>query len=311
MDVFYAHRIFSKEVTPAKAEALGKRIAIVSMLASAILAALKITIGLITRSTALTSDGFESAGDVFASGIVYIGFHLASKPPDEDHPYGHGRFETLAGLLVGILLTTTGVGICLKSLDRINEVHPIPALFALWPLVFSIATKSVLATVKMRIGRRISSDSLQADSWNDALDILSGTVALVAVSLAIWNPDRFSKADHIGGFIVGLLVVYLGIRVMRETVLSLLDTMPEGHLMDEIRAAALSVPGAMGVEKCFARKTGLRYHVDLHLEVDPDLSVRDSHEIATQVRIAIKEGLPWVADVLVHVEPYAPATINS
>jgi cation diffusion facilitator family transporter len=309
------------------AETTGRRLAILSMAVSAMLAGLKISIGWIANSTAVVSDGFESAGDVLASGIVFIGFLLASRPADDDHPYGHGRFETLAGLAVGMLLTATGVGICIKSLDRIDEVHSIPGAYAIWPLLLSIGAKGILSVVKMRAGRRIGSHSLEADAWNDRLDILSGVVALIAVSLAVWKPDTLSRADHFGGFAVGLLVIYLGLRVVRETVLSLMDTMPDDGAMQDIRRSALAEPGALAVEKCFARKTGLRFHVDLHLEVDPNLTVRASHDIAHRVRLRIRDQLPWVADVLVHVEPFqppdpappsrgdaspqAPATINS
>jgi cation diffusion facilitator family transporter len=129
--------------------------------------------------------------------------------------------------------------------------------------------------------------------------------ALAAVSLAIVAPHRFSSADHWGAFAVGLIVVFTGLRVTRDTALQLMDTMPDKESMAHVRNAALTVPGVRGVEKCYARKTGLQYHVDLHLEVDPEITVRQSHEIATEVRIVIKETLPWVADVLVHVEPCA------
>jgi cation diffusion facilitator family transporter len=132
----------------------------------------------------------------------------------------------------------------------------------------------------------------------------SGMVALIAVGLAVFIPGM-NAADHWGGFAVGLFVIFFGLRVVRETALQLMDTMPEGDRMDEIRAVALRVPGALGIEKCFARKTGLRYHVDLHLEVDPNLTVRASHEIATAVRTALRKDVDWVEDVLVHVEPHS------
>ena len=130
-----------------------------------------------------------------------------------------------------------------------------------------------------------------------------GAAALAAVGLALSDPLRFRDADRYGGIAVGLMVVFTGVRVSRDTALQLIDTMPDPQRMDEIRAAAAGVAGVHGVEKCFARKTGLRYHVDLHLEVDPDMSVRRSHEIAHNVQLRIKEKLDWVADVLVHVEP--------
>jgi cation diffusion facilitator family transporter len=135
------------------------------------------------------------------------------------------------------------------------------------------------------------------------MDILSALAALAAVGLTLSDPIRFLDADRFGGIAVGLIVVFAGVRVARDTALQLIDTMPDPQRMDEIRAAAATVVGVRGVEKCFARRTGLRYHVDLHLEVDPDMTVRSSHEIAHNVQLRIKEKLDWVADVLVHVEP--------
>ncbi len=164
-----------------------------------------------------------------------------------------------------------------------------------------------MSASKRRYARKIGSAALIADAWNDTVDILSGAVALTGVALAVSNPKSFAAADHYGGAGVGLIVIFLGIRVVRDTTLLLMDTMPDAQSMDQVRKVALSVPGAMGIEKCFARKTGLKWHVDLHLEVDPEMSVRQSHEIATEVRIQIKETLDWVADVLVHVEPYQAA----
>ncbi|MEK7407615.1 MAG: cation diffusion facilitator family transporter [Acidobacteriota bacterium] len=281
----------------------GKLIATISVAASAVLAAVKIIVGWMAGSTSVVADGFESASDVVASAIVFFGLAMAGRPADEDHPYGHGRFEMLSGLTVGFVLAAAGLGICVNSLRRLQEVHTPPALYGLWPLLGSIAAKVALSTVKFRVGRRIQSGALVADAWNDAVDILSGTVALAALGLTLYDPSRFLAADHYGGFAVGAIVISVALRVVRDTSLQLIDTMPPAEFVTPIREAAMTVPGVRGVEKCYARKTGLQYHVDLHLEVDPRLTVRDSHDIATQARIRIKETLDWVADVLVHVEP--------
>jgi cation diffusion facilitator family transporter len=283
----------------------GRRIALASVATSAALAVAKILIGWMAGSTSVVADGFESASDVVASAVVLFGLAVAARPPDDQHPYGHGRFEMLTGLGLGFLLAVVGLAISVKSLLRVGEVHQPPAAYGLWPLLASVAAKSALSTVKLRYGRRIQSAALVADAWNDTVDILSGTVALAALGLTLYDPSRFLAFDHYGGFAVGLIVIFLGLRVVRETSLQLMDTMPAVELMDAIREAARDVPGVRGVEKCYARKTGLQYHVDLHLELDPELTVRASHEIATQVRFRIKERLDWVADVMVHVEPYA------
>jgi cation diffusion facilitator family transporter len=279
---------------------IGQRVAIAGMIVSGALAAIKITAGLMGHSTAVVADGLESAGDVFASGIVLLGLTLAAIPPDWDHPYGHGRLETLTGLFVGFMLVAAGVAIATHALLHVGAVHPPPAAYVVWPLVLSAVVKGVLSGVKFHYGRKIRSAGLTADAWNDCVDILS---ASVAVSSSILAPHRFLSADHWGAFAVGLIVIFTGSRVIRDTSLQLMDTMPDSQTMAHLREVASTVPGVRGVEKCYARKTGLQYHVDLHLEVDPEITVRESHEIATQVRIVIKETLPWVADVLVHVEP--------
>jgi cation diffusion facilitator family transporter len=281
----------------------GQRIALAGMVISAALAVAKITAGLAGHSTAVIADGLESAGDVFSSGFVLLGLTLAAKPPDENHPYGHGRVEILTGLLIGLILSAGGALISYGSYERLGRKHEPLSPYVIWPLVASLVLKTLMALFKFRHGRKSGSASLKADAWNDAMDSLSAITALTAVGLALWQPARFADADRYGGFFVGLIVIFAGVRIVEDTALQLMDTMPDDHKMERIRNAAHTVPGVRGVEKCFARKTGMRYHVDLHLEVDPDMTVRQSHEIAHEVRQRILEKLDWVADVLVHVEP--------
>lgn len=282
---------------------IGQRVAVVGMAVSAALAVAKIAAGLAGHSTAAVSDGCESAGDVFASGFVLLGLTLAAKPADEEHPYGHGRIETLAGLLIGLALTAAGVLISVASFEHLGQPHLPLASFVIWPLAASAVAKAGLASFKFRYGHKLRSAALSADAWNDTMDIVSALAALSAVGLTLADPVRFLNADRYGGIAVGLIVVSTGVRVARDTAMQLIDTMPDAQRMDEIRAAAATVAGVRGVEKCFARKTGLRYHVDLHLEVDPEMTVRQSHELAHRVQQRILGTLDWVAGVLVHVEP--------
>ena len=282
---------------------IGQKVALASIAVSSVLAVVKIVTGLLAGSTSVVADGLESAGDVLASGLVFLGLTLAAKPADSDHPYGHGRAETLTGLLVGLMLLGTGFAISFHAMTLVGEPHAPPAAYAIWPLIASIAIKSVLSGTKYRIGKAIGSAALAADAWNDAVDIVSGLAALSAVGLTLYDPQRFLAADVYGGFAVGLIVIFTGIRVSRDTGLQLMDTMPNQRMMQTIRDVAQKVSGVEGVEKCFARKTGLQYHVDLHLEVDPDITVRSSHDIAERVRQRIRNDVDWVADVLVHVEP--------
>jgi cation diffusion facilitator family transporter len=274
------------------------------MVVSAVLALAKITVGMRAHSTAVVSDGFESAGDVLASGLVLFGLVLAARPPDAEHPYGHGRLETLSAMVVGIMLVISGSLISGRAVERVGRPEPSPEAYALWPVAASVVIKIVLSATKHRYARKTRSSALKADAWNDGVDVLSGLTALSGLGLTLLDPKNFAAADHLGGAVVGVIVIFLGVRVVRDTTLLLMDTMPDAELMDRIRKVALTVPGAKGIEKCYARKTGLKWHVDLHLEVDPGMSVLQSHELATQVRIRVKETLDFVADVLVHVEPY-------
>jgi cation diffusion facilitator family transporter len=182
-------------------------------------------------------------------------------------------------------------------------VHPPPGIAAVVALLVAIVLRATMSTVKFRVGRRLRSSALIADAWNDAVDILSAAAALTAVALATYDPVRFLAADHYGGFVVGIVVVVTGIRVVRDASLELVDTMPPTDFTEAISSVARTVPGVEDIDKVFARKTGLRYHVDLHVHVDPSLTVAASHAIGGHVRATLKEELPWVADVLVHVEP--------
>ena len=284
-------------------EALARRVAMVGIVANVFLSVGNMTVGLLEHSTSVFAAGAEFGADVVAAALVYMGLKVASKPADHNHPYGHGRAETLTGLLVGIILVLAGIGICWHSLRNYGLQHPPPSVSAVWPLLTAMMVKSVLMTAKFRTGRRIRSMALVSDGWNDAVDILSGGAALTALGLTLYIPEKFLAADHFGGFAVGLIVVAIGLRVGRNTSLELMDTMPPPELMSAIRTAALRVEGAIAVEKCWARKTGFQYHVDLHLEVDPRMSVAESHGVAERVRHQIRRDVPGVADVLVHVEP--------
>lgn len=280
-----------------------RRVALAGIGVSVLLATTNIVVGYLARSTAVVATGVEFAGDVLAASLVLVGMRVAARPADDNHPYGHGRFETLSAFLVGVILVSGGAMICYHALDGIGTRHAPPGPSAAAALIMAIVLRGLMATLKFRTGRRLRSSALLADAWNDAVDILSALAALTAVGLASWDPDRFLTADHYGGFVVGIVVVLTGLRVGRDASLELVDTMPSAELTGEILQIARTVPGVIDIDKVFARKTGLRYHLDLHIEVDGSLTVAASHAIAGHVRATLKRDLPWVADVLVHVEP--------
>ena len=272
------------------------------IVASLVLSVVNIIVGLQASSRSVLATGIEFAGDVLASSLVLISVIVASRPADDQHPYGHGRVETLSAFVLGMMLIIAGAGVSWTSLQGMAERHSAPGPMAIVALVCAIAVRATMATIKFRVGRRESSAALLADAWNDSVDIVAATTALVAVGLAMYD-QRFLAADHYGGFAVGVIVVITGLRVLRDASLELMDTMPAREKIDEIRRVAMEVDGVWGVDKTYARKTGFTYHVDLHIEVDPSLTVAASHQIAGHVRSLVRTRLTWVADVLVHVEP--------
>lgn len=259
-----------------------------------------ILVGIQAHSTAVLATGFEFAGDVLAATIVFIGMGVAARPADHNHPYGHGRFETLSAFVVGMILVTGGSMISYQSIQNIGVRTEPPGLSAVGALCAAIVLRGVMSSIKFRVARRIRSSALAADAWNDAVDIFSALAALAGVAFARMG---YLSADHYGGFVVGLVVVVTGLRVVRHASLELADTMPPAELTEQIQRVARTVDGVKGIDKVLARKTGLQYHIDLHIEVDPELTVAASHGIAGHVRFKLKNELAWVADVLVHVEP--------
>jgi cation diffusion facilitator family transporter len=283
---------------------LAKRVTAIGMLVSALLASAKLLVGWLAHSTAVFADGLENTGDLFGSGLVLYALFVASKPPDKEHPYGHGRSETIAGLGVGFLLASSGLVICYESVRRLHSVTESPQVFAIWPMVVSIVVKGGLSLGKFVYGKRLGSAALQADASHDGIEIVSGLVAILALGLTLYDPEHFAAADHWGGFVVGLIVLLTAFHVVHDTSQELMDAMPADERIQQIRRIALGVPGVADVEKTYARKIGLQYHVELHLEVDPKMTVQDSHDLATTARFLIREKLDWVADVVVHIEPF-------
>ncbi len=281
----------------------GQRVALIGVVISAFLALFKILTGAVSGSSALLADGFESAGDVLASGLVWLGLTYAAKPADDNHPYGHGRAETISGLVVGLLLLCGGLAIAVEGFVNAGPANRVPARYAVWPLVISVGIKLWMMRLKYTTAKRIGSAALMADAMNDSVDTFSGFIALSALSLTLYDPAHFLHFDHYGACAVGVIMIVAGVRATLRTGQDLMDTMPESDLLNDIREVARAVPGVDGVEKVFARKTGLRHHVDLHLEVDPGMTVRASHYLGHRVEEAILERMRSIADVLVHIEP--------
>jgi cation diffusion facilitator family transporter len=283
---------------------LGQRLAVIGLVVSAGLAFIKLTGGIFTGSTSLSADGLESASDVLASAIIWGGMAIARRPADDRFPYGYGRAESLAGKTVGTILLMSAVLLATHSSHRLMQPAISLPMWILWPLGASFILKGVLAVAKFRTGKRIRSSALIADSGNDAVDMVSAVVAAGAITLNLIDHERFAYADPVGGLGVSIIIFIMGLGIFRRTSQELMDIMPEPGLVNDVRKVASSIEGVLAVEKCFGRKSGTLFFFDLHIEVDPAMTVHDAHEVAHQVKDTILADCPFVKDVLVHVEPF-------
>jgi len=272
-----------------------------------VLAMVKIASGILGNSYALIADGVESTLDIFGSLLVWAGLRLAALPPDDTHPYGHGKAETLAAIAVGVLLLGTSVLLAIQSIREILTPHHAPAPFTLAILVGVIIIKELLFRKVLRHSNELGSMALESDAWHHRSDAITSVAAFLGITVALVGGPGFEAADDYGALIACAVIAFNGIRVLGPALNEAMDTDPGTHIHDAVRTAAATVAGVEGIEKCKIRKMGVEFYVDLHVFVQGDLPVRDGHTIAHAVKDAIRERMPSVADVLVHIEPFIDA----
>lgn len=279
------------------------RSTLVGMSANLILALAKCTAGLTGHSFALVADGLESLSDVMSGLVVYFGLKIAIKPPDDDHPYGHGKAEPLAGLVVGIFLVAAALAIMVESIHEIRTPHKLPAPYTLVVLAGVLLIKGLLSRYVHRIGEQIGSTAVHVDAWHHLSDAITSAFAFVGISVALIGGAGWESADDWAALCASLVILYNAWHQMRPAILELADIAPNPSVEQTVRRVAGSVPGVLGLDKCFVRKMGFSFYVDLHVIVSGSLSVREGHAIAHAVESAVLEQMRQVAEVLVHVEP--------
>lgn len=278
------------------------RIAAAGLSVNIAFAAAKLIAGIVGHSNALIADAVESLADVLGSVIVVGGIRFAARPPDENHPYGHGKGEALAGLVVAVLLVAAGAAVAVQSIHALLAPAVTPAAWTLLVLVVVIGVKETMFQVARRRALKSASSALLVDAWHHRADAITSVAALVGIALALYAGPAFDHADAWAALAAAGVIIVNGLLLLREPVHELTDAAPD-TLIDDVRRAASGVPGVRLVEKVLARKSGSRYLVDMHLHVDGSLSVREAHAIGGRAKAAIRASLPSVADVLVHVEP--------
>lgn len=288
------------------AAARGIRIILWSVLLNAVLAAVKICAGVLGQAYALVADGVESLADVVSSLVVSSGLRIAAIPPDENHPFGHGKAESLSAMVASIALLATGAGIAIQSIRALlNPPATPPAIYTLVVLVCVIATKEVMFRIVDRMGRRIGSQALLSEAWHHRSDAITSLAAFIGITVAIVGGPRYVRGDAWAALFACVVIVGNGVRLLRRALDDVMDSAPPPEIDEQIRRIAASVRDVVAIEKCRVRRSGLSLLVDIHVEVDGDLTVRRGHEIAHEVKQSLVDADLSILDATVHIEPAA------
>lgn len=286
----------------------GIRSSQLGLVVNAGLAMIKLVAGVVGNAYALVADAVESTVDIFSSLIVWGGLHVASQPADEEHPYGHGKAEPLAGVVVALMLLGAAIGIAVQAWRGIQTPHTVPAPWTLAVLVGVVGIKFFLARHVTAVGEGLGSTAVKADAWHHMSDAVTSAAAFIGIGIALvgahMNADqRWAAADDWAALFASGVIGVNGLRLMRPALHDLMDRAPGDEIAGPVRHAAEAVSGVRAVEKLFLRKSGLTYFVDIHVEADPEMPLREAHVLSGRVKSAIRESVPQVNGVLVHMEP--------
>jgi cation diffusion facilitator family transporter len=287
----------------------GMRISLIGLLVNAALAIVKLVAGLLGHSYALVADAVESMADIFGSLVVWSGLRIGALPADREHPYGHGKAEPLAALIVALLLVAAAIGIAVQAVREILSPHYMPAAYTLWVLLSVVAVKEGLFRIVRRVAGEVKSSAVLLDAWHHRSDAITSAAAAVGISIALIGGQPYAPADDWAALFASGVILFNAYRLSKPPLQELMDAEPS-EIIQQVRTVASAVPGVAGVEKVFARKSGMRYWVDMHVEVDPEISVRRAHGIAHQVKDAVRAQVPTVTDVLIHIEPHGQAALD-
>jgi cation diffusion facilitator family transporter len=286
----------------------GMRLVIFGIFVNGGLALVKAVAGVVGNTYALVADAIESLSDVITSVIVWWGLCIAAQPPDDDHPYGHGKAEPLATVVVAVALFGAGIAIAYQSVREILVPHKMPAPFTLVVLVVVVVVKEALFRRVLRAGQEADSTAVQGDAWHHRSDAITSAAAFVGIAVAILG-DRYiggpnwSSADDWAALLAAGLIGFNAWNLLRPALAELTDATPDQAIIDEVRRIARTVPGVVDLHHTNVRKMGFEYYVDLDVIVDRDIAVWQGHDIAHLVQDAIRKANPRIPRVLVHVEP--------
>jgi len=276
---------------------------IFSIIGNILFAGIKFVAGVLGNSYALIADAIESSADVLSSVLVLIGLKYSTKPADENHPYGHGRFEIVSTFAVIGFLVISATIIAYESIVNIRTSHESPKVFTLYILGGIILFKELSYQYVIQKSKETNSSSLKADAWHHRSDAITSVMAFIGISIAVFMGKGYESADDWAALIASGIIIYNAYKIFRPVLQEISDEQIYDDLIEQIREISLTVNGVVDTEKCHVRKMGMVYYVDLHMIVDGNISVIEGHQIAHNLKDEIQRKIPEIADVLVHTEP--------
>ena len=282
---------------------IAQKTIIFSAISNFLLAVVKGTAGVLGNSYALIADAIESTVDVFSSILILVGLQYAHKPADENHPYGHGKIEPLLTFLVVLFLIISAGIIAYGSVQNILHPGPAPKTWTLWVLAVIILWKEGCFQWVRQKSKTTHSTILLAEAWHHRSDAITSLLAFVGIVAALLLGEGYEMMDDYAALLAAVVIVYNSILLLRPAVGEIMDEHRYDDLIEEIKCAALKVKGVVDTEKCFVRKAGMKYQVDLHLIVNGDITVRAGHDIAHDLQDYLHELFPHIGSIIIHVEP--------
>ena len=274
-----------------------------SIISNALLATIKWTAGYFGNSYALIADAIESTTDIFSSALVLFGIKYSSKPADKNHPYGHGRIEPLVTFAVVGFLIISSIIIAHQAIINIKTPHELPKAYTLIILAGIILWKEISYRIVIRKSKETKSSSLKADAWHHRSDAITSVAAFIGISIALIMGKGYESADDWAALFSAGFILYNCYLIFRPALGEVMDEHTHDDIIAKIKEYSLGVEGVIDTEKCLIRKTGMKYHVDLHITVKGDISVKDGHFISHNLKDKLKTEMPEISNILIHIEP--------
>lgn len=298
----------SKDIHPS---VKGMRTTALGIAISIVLVFVKFISGYVGHSYALIADGSETAADVLSSALLWIGLRISLKPADKEHPYGHGKAEPLAAVVISLFLLATAIWIAWNAIIFIRTPHHLPKKFTLAVLLVVILIKECMFRYVLKVGREINSQAVKSDAYHHRSDAITSVAAFIGILIAVLLGKGYESADDWAALIASGIILYNGIHLLRPALNEIMDAAPSNEIVWKIRELAADIPEVDLVEKCFVRKMGFDYYVDLHIQVSPELTVAQGHQIAHHVKDKLLNSELRIKNALIHIEPFVGETVRS